>query len=182
MRKIINRAKIIYCEGPRLYLRSVKISDATKQYVTWLNSMTVNRFLESRFVKYDIKNLKEYITTTSNKPNVVFLAIILKKNEKHIGNIKIDIDWHHNLGTVGIMIGDTDSWGQGYGSEAIEIISKFAFKRLRLHKLISYIYANNTGSIMAFLKAGFFQEAVLKKHILYDGQYIDRLLLCKFDK
>ena len=105
--------KEVQINGNRVYLRSVKISDVTKEYVSWLNSNQINQFLESRFMKHNLSSTKKYIQKIKNNENFIFLAIIRKDNEKHIGNIKIGpIDEQHKIGEIGLMIGDKKSWGK----------------------------------------------------------------------
>ena len=97
-----------------------------------------------------------------NKDNI-FLAIVLKDNKKHIGNIKIGpINWYHRLAEIGIMIGEKDCWGKGYAAEAISLLADFAFSKLNLHKLTAGCYEQNQGSLKAFQKAGFEVEEVKK--------------------
>src|SRR5712692_61297 len=136
MKKRLKIKNDLILEGERLYLRPMRIFDATKEYVQWLNSTKVNQYLESRFVKHSLRSVREYIRNTSRDPNSFFFTIILKSGSKHIGNIKLGpIDWNHKIGDIGIMIGDQDSWGKGYATEAIRIIWNFAFKKLNLQKL-----------------------------------------------
>ncbi|MEK7116760.1 MAG: GNAT family N-acetyltransferase [Patescibacteria group bacterium] len=172
--------KKIKLEGTLIYLRPVEISDATKEYVGWLNDPEVNQYLESRFSKHTSKNLREYINNVLKDSSYIFLAIIRKDSDKHIGNIKLGpINKHHKFAEIGIMIGDKDSWGHGYASEAIGLLSDFSFNRLKLHKIIAGAYENNTGSIKAFTKNGFTIEDVRKELFLFNGKYINSVMMVK---
>ena len=173
----------ISCEGRRLYLRRLKVSDVSKRYVDWINSENINQFLESRFVKHDIISLKNYIKKMTKQPNVIFLAIILKKNSKHIGNIKLGpIDYNHNIADIGIMIGDKSSWGKGYATESINLITNLAFKQLHLHKVTAGAYENNVGSIKAFLNANFIKEGTRHKHLKHKNEYVGQVLMGKINE
>lgn len=167
-------------EGERIYLRPVGELDATVEYVGWLNDPEVNQFLESRFTVHTKANLQEYIRKQSADPNTLFLAIVLKETGEHIGNIKLGpMDWHHGIGDIGIMIGDKKSWGKGFATEAIQLLEHYAFEVLHLHKLTASAYEPNRGSTKAFLKAGFFEEGKRKEQVLFQGKYIDVVLLGK---
>lgn len=175
--------KEIRLEGNNIYLRSVKISDATKEYVNWLNDPEVNQYLESRFSKHTMKNLKEYIKKILKDPSYIFLAIIQKDSNKHIGNIKLGpINKHHKFAEIGIMIGDKNSWGHGYAMEAIKLLSDFSFNKLKLHKITAGAYENNVGSIKAFTKNGFVIEGIRKELFLFKGKYIDSVMMVKSNK
>lgn len=169
-------------EGVKIYLRPVKVSDATEEYVNWLNDPEVNQFLEIRFVQHGLEGLKDDIRKILADPKTIFLAIIQKDNNKHIGNIKLGpIDPQHKVGSIGIMIGDKSSWGKGFATEAVRLLTDYAFGMLTLHKVTAGAYENNLGSIKAFLKLGFFEEGRLKEHVLFDGDYIDKVLVAKLN-
>ncbi|MBI2577995.1 MAG: GNAT family N-acetyltransferase [Candidatus Wildermuthbacteria bacterium] len=177
------RKENLRLDGERVYLRPVVQSDATDEYVGWLNDPEINRFLESRFVLHTKAALKEYIQKKFEDSDTVFLAIILKETGRHIGNIKLGpIDWHHGIGDIGIMIGDRESWGKGFATETIKTLEEYAFKVLGLHKLTAGAYEPNIGSIKSFLKAGFFEEGKRSEHALFEGSYINVVLMGKINK
>jgi len=172
--------KNIHLSGEKISLRKVAISDVNRSYISWLNSGEINQFLESRFSKHTITTVKEYVKKMRKDRNSIFLAIIRNSDSKHIGNIKLGpIDWNHKNADIGIMIGDKNSWGKGYATEAIALLSDFAFQQLNLHKLLAGAYENNLGSINAFKKVGFHEEGKLQEHFLFKGKYIDGILLSK---
>lgn len=168
----------ILLDGKRLILSRMQVSDVTKNYCNWMNDKEVTCFLESRFYSHSIDSLREYVCKLQNDPNELLFAILLKENKRHIGNIKLGpINWIHHFAEIGLMIGEKDFWGRGYASEAIQIITEYAFDTLGLNKLIAGCYELNKGSLKAFQKAGFGIEGVHKKHFLYDGRYIDSIRL-----
>ena len=167
-----------FLEGERIYLRRVRPEDVNETYCKWMNDPEVNKYLESRFSSHSLETLKEYVRSKLGDEKNAFFAIILKKGDRHIGNIKIGpIDTVHRLADIGILIGEKDCWGEGYGSEAIRLIVEYAFDKLNLHKVTAGCYAPNEGSIKAFKKAGFSQEGVRKSHCYCDGKYVDDILL-----
>lgn len=168
----------LFIEGEHIYLREIRLSDANKTYCKWMNDPDITRYLESRFEKWSIKKLEDYVAKIQDDPNYVFLSIILKDGKKHIGNIKIGpINWIHKFADVGLIIGEKSFWGRGLATEVLKLIIDYAFNTLNLHKLTAGAYANNVGSIRAFEKAGFLIEGIKKKHYLYNGYYADSLLL-----
>jgi len=165
-------------KGERIYLREVRSYDANETYCGWMNDPSVSQYLESRFYPHTVKSLKKYIKDKQGDRSNVFLAIILKDSNRHIGNIKLGpIDDIHRLADIGIIIGEKDCWGKGYATEAIRLIVKYAFDKLNLHKVTAGCYGPNKGSIKAFKKAGFLQEGVHKTHCYCNGRYVDDVLL-----
>ena len=170
--------------GTNIHLRKIKYSDVNKEYLSWMNDQSTNQYLESRFQKWTINKLKKYLKEIEKNPDYLFCTIILNKNNKHIGNIKIGpINHIHRLADIGILIGDKSCWGKGYGSEAIKLIANYVFSKLKLRKLTAGIYVNNIGSYKAFKKAGFNKVGQLKKQRFYkNNQYVDEILMEKLNK
>src|SRR3989344_7036025 len=94
-------------EGNNIYLDEMKFSFIGKTYLSWMNDKTVNQFLESRFQRWTIIKLKQYISEITIDLHNLFLAIVLKNGNKHIGNIKIGpINTFHKFADLGLVIGD----------------------------------------------------------------------------
>ena len=168
----------LFLVGECIYLREVRPSDVNENYYRWMNDPEVTQYLESRFAPNSMETLQEYVRNFMGNKDNIFLAIVLKENHKHLGNIKMGpIDWFHRLADIGVMLGEKDSWGKGYAAEAISLLSEHAFKNLNLHKLTAGCYKPNEGSLRAFEKAGFETEGVRKKHCFFNGKYVDAILL-----
>jgi RimJ/RimL family protein N-acetyltransferase len=99
----------------RLYLRAVCSDDVGDSYYRWMSDPEVTQFIESRFLHQSKADILEYVKSQENNDNTLFLAIILKDTDLHIGNIKLDsINWYHRLSEIGIIIGEKRYWGKGY--------------------------------------------------------------------
>ncbi|MFH2101711.1 MAG: GNAT family protein [Candidatus Micrarchaeota archaeon] len=168
-------------EGERLYLQYLKPDMVTDKYVDWMNDKEINQYLEARFgCPYTLESVKGFVKEQYENPNCHFFAMMLKDGDVHIGNIKAGpINTKHNFAEVGIVIGDKSQWGKGFASEAISLITDFAFSKLGLHRLDAGCYSQNKGSEKAFLKAGYKHEGVYRKKFLSDGEYVDDILLGK---
>ena len=158
----------------RILLREIRESDLKPPYVNWLNDSEVNSFLETRFVPQSIESIRAYWQNHRDAVHCPWFAIELIDSHQHIGNIKLGpIDWVHRRADISLFIGDKASWGKGYASEAIFLISKWAFNQLDLYKLSSGMYATNIGSRRAFEKAGFVLEATFKDEVYSSGSRVD---------
>lgn len=167
-----------FLEGKNIYLREVRITDVNDNYYNWMNDNEVTKYLESRFYPQSKEKIEEYVRSINSDPNYVFLAIIEKKNNTHIGNIKLGpINWFHRVADVGLLIGEKTVQGKGYATEAIRLITEYAFKRLNLHKLTAGCYKENVGSQKTFKKNGYIVERIRKKHCFCDGKYTDVILM-----
>lgn len=167
-----------FIKGKRIYLREVRQSDVNELYYQWLNDPEVNRYLETRFVSRSLENIAEYVKKMDAKEDEPFFAICLNDTQEHIGNIKIGpINWQHKNADVSLFIGEKRLWGQGYASEAIALVTEFAFRRLNLNKLKAGCYTVNVASARAFEKCGYQREGLLRGHVIVDGRDMDVILL-----
>lgn len=164
--------------GRRVILREVRATDVTARYYGWMNDPEVTRYLETRFLPQSIDKIAAYVAAMGQSSDSVFLGIVLKDADHHIGNIKLGpIDWVHRRADMALVIGDKSAWGRGYASEAIGLLTDYAFRTLGLHKVTAGCYASNVGSAKAFQKAGFTAEGVRLQQYFCDGGYVDEILL-----
>ncbi|MFB3924413.1 MAG: GNAT family N-acetyltransferase [Syntrophales bacterium] len=170
--------------GKKVYLRGVRPQDVNENYLRWMNDPEVTRFLEIRYMPRSLENIRKFVESMDGNPNEILLAICLKKDGSHVGNIKLGpINRVHRFADVSLVIGEKSARGKGIGTEAISLMSRFAFNVLNIHKLRAGCYSDNKGSAKAFLRAGFMQEGVLKKQWETGGRFQDELLfgLCRED-
>ena len=166
--------------GSQLTLRSLTSADASGPYLGWMTDPRVLRYLEARHVTHHVASLTTFIESSNTDPAVLLLGIVTADG-RHIGNIKLGpIDAQHRRADIGILIGETTMWGRGYAPEAIRTLAGHAFGRLRLRKLTAGFYESNGGSIRAFQKAGFQEEARLFAHWRLDNSREDGILMAKF--
>ncbi len=153
-------------EGEHLYLRRLSPGDVSSSYVTWLNDMRINRFLECRHVHHTYESVVDYVKSLlADSSNELLMGIFAKDDDAHIGNIKLGpICAHNKHADIGLMIGDLSRHSRGYGSSAIKLLSEFAFDNLQLISLRAGCYEQNIGSYRAFLKAGWHQSGLLKNY------------------
>jgi RimJ/RimL family protein N-acetyltransferase len=169
-------------QGDRLYLRGVELADATDRYVAWMNDPEITKYMESRFSRYGHDDLRAYIAAMRAKPDTLFLAIVLKNRDRHIGNLKLGpVHPAHRTAEVALMIGEKDCWGRGYASEAIRIVSEYGFEQLGVRKMTAGCYARTIGSRKAFEHAGYHVEGVRRVQYFYNGVFEDGLLMAQFN-
>ena len=154
------------------------LNDVTDAYLSWLRDPDVIRFTEV-YEPVDAMSLRAYIANTMAAPDAAMWRI--EHESRHVGNIRLSgINCLHRRAAVALMIGEKAIWGRGVGSAAIDLLAKHAFSFLGLHKLAAGIYSVNVASRRAFEKAGFHREATLRDNALFEGSFIDVLLMARF--
>jgi RimJ/RimL family protein N-acetyltransferase len=103
-------------------------------------------------------------------------------SNEYIGNIRLDIEWLWRVATVSLLIGKKEMWGQGIGTEAISLITDFAFDTLNMHKIEAGILEGNSASQKAFENAGFKEEGRKRGNRFLNGKHVDVILMGKINE
>ncbi|WP_231190329.1 GNAT family protein [Haladaptatus sp. DYF46] len=64
--------------------------------------------------------------------------------------------------------------GQGYATEAMDLLVEYAFVERRLHKLIAGALATNNASCEVLEKLGFIEEGRQREYYYVNGEYVNR--------
>ena len=142
--------------GERIYLRPYEVEDAEKIAVrsrqepeTFFDN---GRELRSGigFAQW-IRKLAE-----DDPPEWIRFAIVLRENDEIIGgNGLAGIDWVHKTAETETFIDLPEYRGGGLGSEAKHLLLEYAFERLGLHQVRSFVWDFNTRSAAALRKQGY---------------------------
>jgi RimJ/RimL family protein N-acetyltransferase len=77
---------------------------------------------------------------------------------------------------LGIVIGDRDYWGKGYGQDAIRTLLDYGFRHRNLQRIWLTVTENNARAINAYKRCGFIEEGRLRRHAWSNGVHRD--LVC----
>ncbi|MCU0496320.1 MAG: GNAT family N-acetyltransferase [Anaerolineae bacterium] len=123
-----------------------------------------------------LKWQKWYESLPDLKDEYIF-AIRLRADQSLIGWIALDgILWNHGAAWLSIAVGEAHQRGQGYGYEACELILRYAFHELNLHRVQLTVFANNHRAIRLYERLGFVREGVYREYLHRDGQRFDMYL------
>jgi RimJ/RimL family protein N-acetyltransferase len=166
----IRKSNVFPLRGRMISLREIEPSDVSPVYLQWMNDPEVSRYLESRFVTHTLDTLMEFVDRIIKSETEWLFAICDNRKANHLGNIKLGpVNLRHGVAEVGLLVGEKKCHCKGIGTEAIRLISAFAFKVLGIRKLTAGMYEANIGSCRAFEKCGFRLEGVLRGQYLVDG-------------
>ena len=109
----------------------------------------------------------------------ITFSIISTAENKPIGYVCLKgINENTSSVELGIGIMEKEYRSQGYGTEALRLITRYAFDKLGLSLIGLTVFLFNKRAIKAYEKAGFSKRKVLKKSwLLTSGEYIDMLLM-----
>lgn len=91
----------------------------------------------------------------------------------------IKIDWRNNHAWHGVMIGDKDIRGKGYGIDAIMATMRYAFDELHLKRLDGSMIEYNSISINSYCgkRLGWSIEGTKKDYYFRKGRYWDQIIV-----
>ena len=166
--------------GDSIYLKKLDPDVLSSAYVLWMKDSEVVQFLENPTADFSEDNLKEFVRKMNASDKDHLLGIFLKENSRHIGNIKLgNINFFHRFADLGIIIGAKECWGHGYATEAVRLLTDYAFGVLKLHKVIAGMLVVNHGSCRVFMKAGYRQIGRYVEHRLVGGIFVDSVIVEK---
>jgi RimJ/RimL family protein N-acetyltransferase len=127
------------------------------------------------------QDLLDELSDFETKGEVFVYAVVFAESNLVIGTIKIGpVHAVHRTSDLVVLLGDVEFHGKGLAVEAIVQGNNRAFTEHNVRKLHGGMYASNTASINAYLKAGWIIEGSLKDHYLVDGEPMDRVLVACF--
>ncbi|KLE15938.1 GNAT family protein [Clostridium sp. C8] len=168
--------------GQLVKLRAYKEEDIEKATV-YINDEEVKKLMDST-IPFPMTKWQEEEWVRSRKANTDFtydFAIEDLKTGKYIGGCSInECDVKNRTCVVGIMIGDKEYWGKGYGSDALKVLIKFIFEEVNMNKIKLNVFSFNNRAIACYKKVGFKEEGILKKEIYRNGRYYDEIIMAMF--
>ena len=162
----------------RFVLRALTPDDVGQTYVDWLNDPEINRYLEVK-VPQTIESVRAYVAGHDLQRGVLFG--IFDADGRHIGNVSLIIEAKHELGIVGVMIGERDYWGQNVVQEARKAVIDYAFGELELFKLSGGCKSSNRPAVYNYQRQGWTLDGIRKAHnVDRTGKRVDIVYFGKF--
>ena len=139
--------------GKNILLRSLKINDLS--FLKQIENNKSNWIYGSEKVLYSDYDLINFITNNSKEDikKSKQTRFVIDKFGLSIGFIDL-YDYTEFSANIGIII-DKKYRRNGFGKEAIDLISNYAFSSLKINKLYATVHSNNQASIFLFRSSGF---------------------------
>ena len=160
--------------GPRVVLRALVESDATGVYPSWFNDEEVCRGNSHHVFPFSQEEALEYIRASARSRELLVLAVTLRADGCHIGNIALErmkpVD---GSAEFAIVIGDRSAWAKGYATEAARLICQHGFRALNLHRIGCGTFDDNEPMKRLAARLGMREEGRRREAAYKDGRYVD---------
>lgn len=126
------------------------------------------------------ENAIDFIELTSTEDPPLTLAIEFEDQLIGVIGLVPGQDVYRHSIEMGYWLGE-EHWGKGFATEAIGLMTSYAFATLKKRKIFCCVYEGNKGSIRALEKNGFETEAILKDQVFKLGQFLDEQRMAKLN-
>jgi RimJ/RimL family protein N-acetyltransferase len=140
------------------------------------NNRNVSRNLRDAFpYPYTLADARSWIETAATADPLTSFAI--EVDGAAVGGIGIVLkdDIYRRSAEIGYWLGE-DFWGQGIATEAVSVMTDYAFSTWDLCRIWAGIFEWNHGSGRVLEKAGYQFEGRLRQAVTKDGETIDELI------
>ena len=162
-------------EGKHVRLRQIEEADLPKLR-DWRNSPGIRAYTRE-YRPLNLLNQNKWLSSLlTDQTNIMF--IIEKKGDGEIigcsGLTYLNLKEGH--GEVSIYIGEEKWQEKGYASDTLQVLLKYGFWELGLHRIYAIIFEYNEASIKFFEKNGFKFEGRHREARFWDGRFHDELV------
>lgn len=144
-------------------------------YTKWINDPEVTQWLKAD-PPLSLEMEHDWVDNVRKSDRFTFT--ILTKDGMPIGNMGLEeISWKYRRATIGIMIGEKDQWGKGYGSDAITTLLRYCFEELGMRRVDLFTDSDNHRAQAAYRKCGFQVEGIMRQYRSKNGRVVDDVLM-----
>jgi RimJ/RimL family protein N-acetyltransferase len=134
----------------------------------------ISTFLMDRFpYPYTIQDAISWVTFMQQQQPLTSFAIII--NGQACGGIGVDLmdDVSRKTAEIGYWLGEP-YWNRGIITEAVRILTDYAFKNLDIIRLQAGVFSKNSPSMRVLEKAGYVKEGILRNAVIKNGEVMDK--------
>jgi RimJ/RimL family protein N-acetyltransferase len=167
-------------ETNRLLLTPFTEKHLNQLYVSWLNNPDIMRYSEQRHKTHTLESCRMYLDSYQNTPNMLWAIEDKANNNVHIGNINTYINIDNQLADIGILIGEIEVQGKGYGFESFKAVSGYLFNNSEVRKVTAGTVSLNKPMIRIMQKMKMRDDGVRKQHYLLEGKEVNVIYMALF--
>jgi RimJ/RimL family protein N-acetyltransferase len=163
--------------GEKVYLTELDRANA-ETIRAWLNDPEVHRYLFVGHIPITKEQEERYYDAQSVSSDSFNFEIHVAADDRYIGNVSLmDVSFVHRHGEIGLVVGDKEAWGKGYGGDAIATCLKFAFLTLGLHSVSIRSQEENRRALELYRRLGFVETGRERERVYSDGRFENQVVL-----
>lgn len=157
--------------GRRVFLRYPALADAEEFITLARGSLGFHRGLVSPAV--DSESFTDFLERNGSDANECLL-ICLEDTGEIVGTINLSQIFYGPFKNAYLGYYLFESFtGEGFMTEALGLVLKYGFRKLKLHRLEANIQPENRASISVVKRCGFTKEGYSRKYLKIGGKWRD---------
>ena len=158
-------------KGKQVYLREVNEDDFIHFTALTNSSRKFHHGLVSP--PLDKENFDKYLETSLQESNE-YLLVCKNSDDAIVGVVNLSQIFRKSFQNayLGYWLGANFA-RQGLMTEAVELVLRYAFKTLKLHRIEANVQPVNIGSINVLKRAGFTKEGFSRRYLKIDKRWRD---------
>lgn len=170
-------APIVNIEGDLVSLGPLR-RDLIPLYLRWINDFGTTRTLAIQNRPMTLEEETAWFDSKASASGEHAFTIYERSSGGPIGNCDLfKVDFRNRRGEVGLMIGEPDARGKGYGTEAMQLLLDFAFTALGLNSVMLQYYEFNPAARRCYEKAGFHESGRWRQSLWSGGRFWDQIFM-----
>ncbi len=170
----------MYYDGTLIRLRPSERADLPL-FAQWLSNPEMRDYVTVRYMSLALEEhwFEGLLPDVGGvAPSRLHFVIETREAARPIGVTGLeDFNWRDREAEVGIIVGDPEFWGRGYGSDAMRAILNVGFNWYNLHRIYLRVVDDNARAIRSYEKCGFTHEGRFREAVFIDGRYHDYLVM-----
>jgi len=168
-------------KGEGFILRPLKLSDAQKYFECETDKKSMKNFMTTSISLNLIKTMirKEIISLKKKKPKEE--TFVIDVGGDFAGYVVVH-DLNQKFAEYKAIISycmHPEFRGKGIMTKAVKLVTKYAFKKYKLKRLVGRVRTFNKASARVLEKAGYKLEGIHRKEVRKNGKYLDNMYWAK---
>jgi RimJ/RimL family protein N-acetyltransferase len=171
-------------EGPVLNIVGERVAlgpllaDLLPLYGRWINDFSTIRMLGLPPIPVTTEKERDWYEGRARAENDLMFTIYERETLRPIGNTGLHgLDHRNRSASFGIIIGEPECRGKGYGTETTSLMLDYAFTALGLHNVMLTVFPFNPAGLRAYEKAGFRQVGRRRECRVMGGKVYDEIYM-----
>ncbi|MEU4696715.1 GNAT family N-acetyltransferase [Nonomuraea dietziae] len=163
--------------GTRIRLRPMEPHEAETLW-RWNSDPEVMRWMDEGYPETLAQTVARCEARDRNSYDNVLLGVESLEDGRLIGLVRLSgAEPETGDAELDVYIGEKDCWGRGFGTEAVRLICRYGFDRMRLHRITLWVADANTGARRVYEKVGFVEEGRARESFRRDGKWHDMVMM-----
>ena len=154
---------------------NISQQEDAEQFACWMNDVALMELAAGNAHKnVTMEGERKWLANAVDSKDPHFAIVSLEGN-RLLGTCDLVTNLVNRTATLGIFLGEKESFGRGYGTEAVRLLVGYGFDQLGLHNIELGVYAFNARAIVCYKKVGFREYGRRHQCCYLRGEWHDEL-------